>query len=111
MMAAMLVVLASGAASASTVPVMLATEPACEPGKLGASPPCAVEGDVTELAAELLVVKFGGDAPAFAMVRANRYATEDDPESAKFWHEIADLTVEKLKSRMPERRFSTILSK
>jgi hypothetical protein len=106
---------ASAAASAAAAPIAVGAEAACEPGKLpapsDAGTPCAVEGDVTELAAELLVVKFGGGAPEFAMTRATRYAAEDDPQSAKFWRGIADLTTEMLKSRAQEQHLSTILSK
>jgi hypothetical protein len=113
--AVIFVALASAAASAAAPPVAVAMEAACEPGKLAppgdAGAPCVVEGDVTELAAELLVVKFGGGAPEFAVTRATRYAAEDDPQSAKFWRGIADRTTEILKSRSAEPRLSTILSK
>jgi hypothetical protein len=103
MTAAVFVLLASAAASAATPPAALAAAAACEPGRLAmpgeSAAPCEVEGDVTALAAELLVVKFGSDAPAFATVRATRYAAEDDPQSAKFWQGIADRATEMLKSR------------
>ena len=103
LIATVFLALASAAASAATPPTALATAAACEPGKLAmpgeGATPCEVEGDVTALAAELLVVKFGNGAPRFATVRATRYAAEDDPQSAKFWRGIADRATEMLKSR------------
>ena len=109
------IALASAGASAATAPEASAAGPGCEPGKLPAPGEvafsCEVEGDVTALAAELLVVKFGEGAPQFAAVRARRYAAEDDPRSAQFWQAIAGRTQEMLKSRAATQEKPTILSK
>jgi hypothetical protein len=113
--AVLLFVLGAAAAGAATAPAELVTVAACEPGKLPApgeiATPCEVEGDVTAIAAELLVVKFGADAPAFATVRERRYDGEDDPKSAKFWHDISVTAAEILKSRGIDVSVPTILSK
>jgi hypothetical protein len=110
-----LVAFGSAAAPAATVPSELVTIVACEPGTLAApgetASPCEVDGDVTQLAAELLVVKFGDEAPEFAAIRERRYAAEDDPKSAKFWREISVVAAEILKSRRPDGRVPAILSK
>jgi hypothetical protein len=112
---AVFMALASTSASAATPPAGSVAEPGCEPGKLPAPGEvafsCEVEGDVTALAAELLVVKFGEGAPQFATVRARRYAAEDDPRSAEFWQAIAGRTQEMLKSRAATQEKPTILSK
>ena len=113
--AILLIVLTPVLAVAATAPAALVVGGSCEPGKLPGpgeiAMPCEVEGDVTQIAAELLVVKFGPDAPAFAAVRERRYAGEDDPKSAKFWHEIGLTASEILKSRGLDQQVPTILSK
>jgi hypothetical protein len=112
---AVFMALASAAASAATAPAGSAVESGCEPGRLAApgeiAIACEAEGDVTALAAELLVVKFGRGAPQFAAVRARRYAAEDDSRSAEFWQTIAGRAEEMLKSRAANEEKPTILSK
>ena len=78
-----------------------ASEARCAPAaadRARGTVPCA-EGDVVQLAAQLLVVKFGPGATAFAAERASRYAQEDDPGSAGFWRQIGEAAAELLRSR------------
>lgn len=113
--AMILLALAAAPAVAATGPADLVASPACEPERLGAADgletACEVEGDVAQLAAELLVVKFGAGAAEFAAVRATRYAAEDDPKSAEFWSGVAVIAAEILKSRGTRTRVPAILSK
>lgn len=113
--AMILLALAAVPATAATGPAGLAASVSCEPGRLGpvseAAAPCEVEGDVARLAAELLVVKFGAGATAFAAVRAARYAAEDDPRSAEFWSGVAGIAAEILESQDAAVELPAILSK
>src|ERR671931_532677 len=94
--ASILLLVVSVLASAAGARDAAAAATACEPGRIGAAAPCETEGDVTALAAELLVVKFGQDAPDFARERVARYAAEDDPASAKLWQGIEERALQLL---------------
>jgi hypothetical protein len=84
----------AGVGAASVVP-----QPECRPVSGAVASEACVEGDVTQLAAQLLVVKFGSGATAFAQERALRYQAGDDPGSAAFWRGIAEAASALLKSR------------
>jgi hypothetical protein len=108
--------LASAVANAAAMPgpPELVREATCEPGRIdapaGIDPGCSVEGDVAQIAAELLVVKFGSDAPAFAASRSASYAAADDEESSVFWRGVGELAAERLRAQTARRTLSKILS-
>src|SRR5919109_1610656 len=108
--------LASAAANAAAIPGShdLVREVTCEPGRIeapaGVDTGCSVEGGVAQIAAELLVVKFGTDAPAFAASRSASYAAADDEESSAFWRGVGELVAERLRVQSARRTLSKILS-
>jgi hypothetical protein len=108
--------LSSAVVNAAATPgsLDLLREASCEHGRIeapaGADTGCSVEGDVAQIAAELLVVKFGSDAPAFAASRSESFAAADDEESSAFWRGVGELAAERLRAQSAHRTLSKILS-
>src|SRR5689334_11313799 len=88
-------------AAVAALPVQDAAEAPCAPaaGRDASATGACAEGDVVQLAARLLVVKFGAGAIDFAAERARRYGSEQDPGSAGLWRQIGEAAAELLNSR------------
>lgn len=92
---AMRVLLMAGCVALPAVAAEAAVAPAT--ADAGGEPACAAlscpDDDDRDawLGARLLVARFGADAPAYAERVAERYARQNDAQSAAFWHHVAAL--------------------